>query len=296
MIHRFLPPRQGITLIEVLAAIFIMGVGMLALFTLFPLGALSMARAVRDDRASAIAANAASLATAMDLRNDPNVAFLLSQGGSPTGRGAPVLVDPSFVSLALNGTNPPGSPGTFRWSFSLLGGAINRVAPQYAANSTDAARWFTFQEEMTFEKTGQVTTDPTRLRPGTYTWTYLLRRPRANDPALVEMSVIIYAGRAADVADPEPTFTGCVTTGPNSIDLPYPAGAKPNIRRGTWVMDTTVSGGTVNAFAYRVENVVDKDSTTLSLEVDPALKANVTSLVVLEKVIAVVDRSTTWKP
>jgi Prokaryotic N-terminal methylation motif len=53
--------RFGITLIEVLAAIFIMGVGLLALLTLFPLGALSMARAVQDDRAAAIAADAASL-------------------------------------------------------------------------------------------------------------------------------------------------------------------------------------------------------------------------------------------
>ena len=67
------PARPGITLVEVLAAIFIMGVGLLALLTLFPLGALSMARAVRDDRAAAIAANAAATATALDLRNDPNV-------------------------------------------------------------------------------------------------------------------------------------------------------------------------------------------------------------------------------
>ena len=44
--------RAGVTLIEVLVAIFIMGIGLLALLTLFPLGALRMAKAIQDDRAA----------------------------------------------------------------------------------------------------------------------------------------------------------------------------------------------------------------------------------------------------
>jgi len=44
--------RRAITLIEVLAAIFVMGVGMLAILTLFPLGALQMSKAIRDDRSA----------------------------------------------------------------------------------------------------------------------------------------------------------------------------------------------------------------------------------------------------
>jgi len=51
----------GVTLVEVLVAILITCVGLLALLTLFPLGALSMARAVKDDRAAAIAASAVAL-------------------------------------------------------------------------------------------------------------------------------------------------------------------------------------------------------------------------------------------
>jgi len=53
--------RSGVTLVEVLVAILITGVGLLALLTLFPLGALSMARAVRDDRAAAVAASAVAI-------------------------------------------------------------------------------------------------------------------------------------------------------------------------------------------------------------------------------------------
>lgn len=54
------PRRAGITLLEVLAAIFILGVGLLALLVLFPIGALSMARAIQDDRAAQVAADAAT--------------------------------------------------------------------------------------------------------------------------------------------------------------------------------------------------------------------------------------------
>jgi len=50
--------RTGITLVEVLVAIFIIGVGLLALLTLFPLGALELAQAIKDDRAGTIAAEA----------------------------------------------------------------------------------------------------------------------------------------------------------------------------------------------------------------------------------------------
>ncbi len=44
--------RPGLSLIEVLTALFIMGIGAIAILTLFPLGAINMANANRDDRSS----------------------------------------------------------------------------------------------------------------------------------------------------------------------------------------------------------------------------------------------------
>src|SRR5262245_33847030 len=108
--------RPGFSLLEVLTAIFIMGIGMLALLTLFPIGALSMARGVRDDRAATMAANAASIATMFDLRKDLAVDTAFDTdpthtdpGGMPFQRknspsdpnepSAPVLVDPVYAML-----------------------------------------------------------------------------------------------------------------------------------------------------------------------------------------------------
>jgi hypothetical protein len=44
--------RAGLSLVEVLVALFIMALGMIALLTLFPLGALQMGQALKDDRCS----------------------------------------------------------------------------------------------------------------------------------------------------------------------------------------------------------------------------------------------------
>jgi Tfp pilus assembly protein PilV len=56
--------QAGITLLEVLVAIFITGIGLLALLQLFPLGALDMAEAIKDDRTAAVAARAVALSDA----------------------------------------------------------------------------------------------------------------------------------------------------------------------------------------------------------------------------------------
>jgi type II secretory pathway pseudopilin PulG len=65
--------RRGTTLVEVLVAIFVTAIGLLALLALFPLGALSMAQAIKDSRTAHLAGNAAALAEAYGLRNDASL-------------------------------------------------------------------------------------------------------------------------------------------------------------------------------------------------------------------------------
>lgn len=50
--------RPGVSLTEVLIAIFVMAIGMMALLTLFPLGAMQMAQKFKDDRTSQTASQA----------------------------------------------------------------------------------------------------------------------------------------------------------------------------------------------------------------------------------------------
>ncbi|MBI1913631.1 MAG: prepilin-type N-terminal cleavage/methylation domain-containing protein [Planctomycetes bacterium] len=113
--------RPGITLVEVLVAILITGVGLLALLVLFPLGALEMAQAVKDDRAGHVKHNAAAFAS------------IVWPNGGPTG----LRTDPDVQNGMLNpnGANPSPYPGgapldpygggTAPVSYYLPGGTIN---------------------------------------------------------------------------------------------------------------------------------------------------------------------------
>src|SRR3954452_8343533 len=103
--------RSGITLVEVLVAILITGVGLLSLLVLFPLGALEMAQAVKDDRTGHAKHNAAAFASidwpntlipgqASRLRTDPDVMnAMLAPNATPTTipypAGAPLAPYPA---------------------------------------------------------------------------------------------------------------------------------------------------------------------------------------------------------
>src|SRR5262249_21352821 len=110
--------RNGVTLTEVLVAIFIMGIGLLSLLVLFPLGALNMAQAIKDERVAAAERNAEALAwTDVDgkstapkgtpaMTGNPNVVNLYRDPGTglfpSTGASTicyPVYVDPQGVLL-----------------------------------------------------------------------------------------------------------------------------------------------------------------------------------------------------
>src|SRR5437879_2466574 len=108
MIHQ--NTRSGATLTEVLVAIFIMAIGLLALLTLFPLGALSMAQAIKDGRTAQSSRNAFAIAegyngtvggTGSGIHNDPFV----SNDGTFLGAGA--------VFQGVPGTSPPNASTYF---------------------------------------------------------------------------------------------------------------------------------------------------------------------------------------
>lgn len=179
--------RPGITLVEVLVAIFIMAIAMLALLALFPLGALSMAQALKDDRCATCAVNAEALAVAQDVRHDLLVAgngttlndsfanpfgtvgtltsqIALSQGAAVpyNGAGYGVLVDPFTYPLDTNGVNQRnvgavanvtlGTPRrSLAFSVNYPGGRPN-TNNTGALSTTEAARWGSMLDGITWAR------------------------------------------------------------------------------------------------------------------------------------------------
>lgn len=188
--------RGGATLTEVLVSIFIMGIGLLSLLVLFPVGALNMASAIKDERTADAARIAAALARILHdgatsdtggIRDDayvypaycyvdfnpnnvlypiwPEPGATLPAPGSGTA-SYPVYVDP--VGYSLNSTRmgylPPGGLSA-SVGFARVCPASMYIPTPGAPGTAPIAgtisqarinRWMTIPDDMVFDDDGRV--------------------------------------------------------------------------------------------------------------------------------------------
>jgi Prokaryotic N-terminal methylation motif len=268
--------RTGVTLLEVLIAIFVTAIGLLGLLALFPLGALDMAKAIQFSRSAQCASNGAAIANFQNLRNDANihppppgtVNLYTNPGASPpwslsiptwpnitgsTGVGYPVFVDPIGVSLGSNAVGAgtlPTAPGP-----TPVPG-IPRATPSYAAGATALSgllNFFTLQDEITFQNTGYAAppnavapvfpSTQTVERDDRYTWCYLLQAPGASNLNVVNLTVVVYNGRSSSVLGEHPYYVD-LNASTTSVIIPWDptiGQEKPPIKAGSWILDATVT-------------------------------------------------------
>jgi prepilin-type N-terminal cleavage/methylation domain-containing protein len=316
-------PRKGITLIEVLMAIFVMGIGMMALLSLFPLGALTMAQAIKDDRTTAAVAQAdqmgrwewskfynatdfAPIIQASHLPTGPQSTLADLYVTNPTGPGYPVYVDP--FGFNMYSTDPKyqawvgGSPNNMpRCDFPPL-----RTQPSFykkigTAQATLAL--FAGADDINFDDNGlpPATVD----RDYRYSWAYVYRMRNVKDARTAELTVVVYSGRplqfTGDVTEGETTYSASFVAGSAVVTLTVGAGqAKPDIRRGQWILDANMEGTTPHGYFYRVASVIDTTNpSTLVLVLDSPSKLdspvdnkgnNIGRLVIMENVVEVFER------
>lgn len=280
--------RPAVTLMEVLVTMFIMAIGMLALLALFPLGAVSMAQALKDDRCASAASMAEQVAIAMNVRHDPKVTALFTPGTSPNGPSNPVYVDPYGVVNGLTqlGTSPP---------------LIQRTGTSYATTSPLIDRWFTLPNDITFLNSGIPDTSGGQVERGReYSWAYLLQRPQSNNHDAVNLTVVVYHKRPTAVLEQEQTYTASGSQYGSGLVLQWnPATQSPNLKRGVWLLDTTPTATNPlipRAAFYRVVNISDSTSGYASLDVQPNLSNAVTQVVLMSDVAEVFQKGTSWQP
>lgn len=282
-----MPRRSGATLIEVLVAIFIMGIGLIALLVLFPLGALRMAKAIQDDRCSQAAVSASSIANIGSVRTDNNVqtAMLIGTTGLPQPnselKSYPVFVDPIGLRTMA------GLPGATVVAGNPL---VPRVSPSFLniANNLDVMRFFALPDDLMFDNVNIPNFGyPKTLLPGLverdtrFTWAYLAQRPRCADASVVDLSVVVYNSRSLsltgnlslaeynyDQFDPKVpvsevsfglTNPGAAPFSANvaRVRYEYFGHTAPPVRSGDWVLDNSYAYNDVHAYFYRVAGVTD---------------------------------------
>jgi hypothetical protein len=144
---------------------------------------------------------------------------------------------------------------------------------------------------------------------GRYNWAYLLRRPKCINWDQADLSVVVYSGRSLDGPNREiPYASSRFTQGSTEVIMPY-AGSRPNVRKGTWILDATMFNYVTmqpdpHGFFYRVVNVNDDNPGVLILEIqNPAKQSSVDVntntpygiTIMMEHVVEVFDRSTLTK-
>ncbi len=274
-----MPRRTGATLVEVLVAIFIMGIGMIALLTLFPLGAIRMAQAIQDNTCANAVVNANATATIWDIRNDAYVstppAFNTTttvdvfkdkivnstrSAADPNGPSYPVWVDPVGQVFGAKWLAPV--------SYS---GFIARTSVSFATSQKAIYNWFWLLDDFIFDNNEASGTGGTPFnfspvppvvirRDSRFSWAYLLQRPRSSDPSIVSCSVAIYKNRPLTGISPAESAFGAtfdVTT--NTISVDWTKSPRPNVNIGDWILDSTyVPGptfGTCHGYFYRVVGI-----------------------------------------
>jgi hypothetical protein len=111
--------RSGITLTEILIGIMILGIGMISLATLFPIGLLRMRRSVHDVRSTVAAQNAVSEVAFRNIVSPPLGPWFIDNGNgglSVAGVYSPLSADPDGLAMlgtaSYTGGAPPFRPTT----------------------------------------------------------------------------------------------------------------------------------------------------------------------------------------
>jgi prepilin-type N-terminal cleavage/methylation domain-containing protein len=291
--------RPGVTLIEVLVAIFVVALGLLALLTLFPLGALSMAQAIKDDRIALTASNAVATLKIMDVNGDTTIQNKMGiNGATPDGPSNAVLFDP------IGAVNYVGNAN--QWVGNVNNG-IPRVTITSFPGLNQAAfihGWFTSLDDMTFTSDGQqmgvpaddqgqpaATSGGAVQRDGRYSWAALLRRPMYGQPA-TEVSIVVYNGRStnlnavnfAPAGETALTLAGPANAGTNVVTVT----SAPDLRPGAWILDATPAPG--HGYFYRVTGVTPNGNNT-DLELETPLRITIPAQVIqMDYVAEVIEK------
>ena len=304
--------RTGVTLTEVLVALFVMALGMLALLTLFPLGAMQIGQALKDDRTAQCALEADAYmriywqhevvekwdSTDPMVEPDPFVwAFDdVTATAKPTPPVPPAVAPPRTKDASYPVLIDPLSyymTGRTGNAQKYVAGVDVQTLPRRSLRSittkNDAFQHFAMTDDIWFEANGVPDSTAGLRRQGRYNWAIMLQRDHNNDPLKANMKVLVFDGRLPFIAPANEEHMVSVTAASGQrqmeITLPFTPGDNdaPLIRIGGWLMDGTQPAMPTDknprrADFYRITGVTQDSATHYFLDIDrPLLHSNSTT-------------------
>jgi hypothetical protein len=322
--------RAGLTLTEVLVAIFITGIGMVSLLVLFPLAALKMNQAIKDQRAADCARIAAAYARALPttsvnqlgLREDPafyNTATGTSYYTDPTiwptpstalpklsnasGPSYPLFIDPAGANAGATQVGSlNGAPGIPRVSPSYVSGTNG-----YPLTTAPAVRWFTLLDEINFNQDGiplpaTGSTFPAGNNPDRvprYSWAYLCRQYQATNTSPsttgVDLWVVVYDRRTAlsggaGTLQEESVWQANFQAGSNTTRLTWTGGGQMPAIKNGTWVLDATLSPQVCGYFYRIERATVLNAAQVEIELNVNARSVGSVAVVFDSVVEVFER------
>lgn len=236
--------RPGLSLTEVLVALFLMAIGVMGVLTMFPLGAVQMGQAVKDERCAECSAQADAYmrwywrtyivqgsGPGPNENKDPIWEALNGGTGNSTppsnsDPSPPVFVDP-MGNVAHGGGYTAGTaaaevqgttPKIARRNLKLIYDYHTQTPADDGSYRLFSLRTCTLLDGFTYGEDGLVQVNPATNqleRENRYNWLWVLQRPSNNDPYTVNMAVVVFDRRVhmypASAPELALTLTGGVT-------------------------------------------------------------------------------------
>ena len=194
--------RKGITLLEVLMAIFIMGIGMVSVFAIFPVAALMMGQAIEKYQINEVVNNTQSNfdTDALEfVKNQPtwiysNGAVLnpIFAGNSPQY----LFLDQAAGFSGVRRLADLPVPGTSGIPVAYINGGVSPALPAQINE-----RYFTSNFDIELDESGRAATTPPAA-VGRYSVSFLLEKKLPLDnPLPSRRYMLVYKGRSQTFAD-----------------------------------------------------------------------------------------------
>ncbi len=226
--------RKGITLLEVLMAIFIMGIGMVSVFAIFPVAALMMGQAIEKYQINEVVNNAQSNFDADVLefiKNKPDLVFY--------GVARLNSVSPSFLnSTGLISASPQylfldqayGGPTRTTLCGIPVGYIYDGITPTSLINE----RYFTSNFDIELDESGRAATTPP-ASVGRYSVSFLLeKKPPLDNPLPSRRYMLVYKGRSQTFID-SAIIGASLSIGTNNA-ITVPNSFSDACKKNDWVM------------------------------------------------------------
>ena len=278
--------RKGITLLEVLMAIFIMGIGMVSVFAIFPVAALMMGQAIEKYQINEVVNNTQSNfdTDVLDfIKNKPDL--ICNSSGVQIS-----TISGSFLSSTINSALPQylfldqaaainGRPSLANVMVACVKGASSPLLPLEINE-----RYFTSNFDIELDESGRAVSPVASV--GRYSVSFLLeKKPPLDNPLPSRRYMLVYKGRSQTFADfPWEAVTTNVASAPNLIN-PTP-GALDYKKQG-WIM--TFNSVTGNRSFHQITAVNPNGSGGIELEVKPKLGTDANNVYLLSDVVRVID-------